>query len=197
MQEISLEQLLDLISSYGPLVYVLLFGYCALKSGALPLFAGFAAQTGALEVGPVAAATFMGGYLGDELRFGLVRRYGLPDLSHRPRLQRAFTTATSLVTRYGALYVFMYRYPKGMRTIGALPMGLGPMPWPSFTVLNAASAALWTGVLVGAGYVFGAQVQTAVEGGWGLVSVALLAAMVLVIGLAWWRLSRTPLASAN
>ncbi|OJJ13532.1 hypothetical protein BKI51_05920 [Alphaproteobacteria bacterium AO1-B] len=192
-----MEQLLGLISSYGPLVYVLLFGYCALKSGALPLFAGFAAQTGALEVGPVAAATFLGGYLGDELRFGLVRRYGLPDLSHRPRLQRAFTTATSLVTRYGSLYVFMYRYPKGMRTIGALPMGLGPMPWPAFTLLNAASAALWTGVLVGAGYVFGAQVQTAVEGGWGLASVALLAAMALVIGLAWRRLSRTSFASTN
>ncbi|WP_218940347.1 hypothetical protein [Denitrobaculum tricleocarpae] len=31
--------------------YLLLFAYCALKSGTLPLFAGYAAQAGALPVG--------------------------------------------------------------------------------------------------------------------------------------------------
>lgn len=63
-----MEAIISLISQYGTLVYLLLFGYCALKSGSLPLFGGYAAQAGALDVALVAVATFAGGYLGDELR---------------------------------------------------------------------------------------------------------------------------------
>ena len=48
-----MEGLLELIQEYGLWVYLLLFAYCALKSGALPLFAGYAAQAGALELLPV------------------------------------------------------------------------------------------------------------------------------------------------
>lgn len=58
-----------------------------------------------------------------------------------------------------------YRYPKGMRTIGALPVGLGSMCWPVFTVLNAASVVLWAGLLVCAGYVLGTQIEEAVASG--------------------------------
>ncbi len=95
-----------------------------------------------------------------------------------------------LMVRYGGAYIFLYRYPKGMRTIGALPIGLGQMDWPKFTVLNGASAALWTGTLVGVGYLFGAQVERAVEAGWGAASVALLVAFAVVVTIAWWRLDR-------
>jgi membrane-associated protein len=42
-----METVLALVRDYGTAVYVLLFAYCALKSGSLPLFAGYAAQTGA------------------------------------------------------------------------------------------------------------------------------------------------------
>lgn len=185
-----LEQLLDLIRDYGGMVYALVFGYCALKSGALPLFAGFAAQAGALEALPVLAASFAGGYLGDEARFAIARRYGAPKFENSPRLRRALETACLLTDRYGALYIFLYRYPKGMRTIGALPVGLGTMRWPVFTVLNAASAVLWAGLLVGAGYLFGAQIEEAVASGWGVASVGLLVLMVIAIGFAWQRMNR-------
>ncbi|QBJ63148.1 DedA family protein [Pseudoalteromonas sp. DL-6] len=126
-----MEGMLALIQQYGLLVYLLLFGYCALKSGWLPLFAGYAAHTGALDVGYVALAAFMGGYLGDELRFALARTYG-------------------------TAYIFLYRYPKGLRTIGALPIGLTSISWRRFSLLNACSALAWVVVLVGGGFTFGA-----------------------------------------
>lgn len=53
-----MEGVLALIEQYGLLVYLLLFGYCALKSGWLPLFAGYAAHTSALYVGFVALVTW-------------------------------------------------------------------------------------------------------------------------------------------
>jgi membrane-associated protein len=129
-----MEGVLALIEQYGLLVYLLLFGYCALKSGWLPLFAGYAAHTGALDVGFVALAAFMGGYLGDELRFALARAYGAAWLEKPGRLGRLFKT----------------------RTIGALPVGLTAISWRRFSVLNGCSALLWVIVLVGGGYIFGA-----------------------------------------
>ena len=151
-----MEGMLALIQQYGLLVYLLLFGYCALKSGWLPLFAGYAAHTGALDVGYVALVAFMGGYLGDELRFALARTYGTTWLEKPNRLGRLFKTASELANRYGTAYIFLYRYPKGLRTIGALPIGLTSISWRRFSLLNACSALAWVVVLVGGGFTFGA-----------------------------------------
>ncbi|TMP66732.1 hypothetical protein CWB76_17930 [Pseudoalteromonas sp. S1609] len=151
-----MEGVLALIQQYGLLVYLLLFGYCALKSGWLPLFAGYAAQTGALSIDFVVLAVFMGGYLGDELRFALARTYGTTWLEKPNRLGRLFKKSSELANRYGTAYIFLYRYPKGLRTIGALPIGLTSISWRRFSLLNACSALVWAIVLVGGGFTFGA-----------------------------------------
>ena len=183
-----MEKILLLISEYGTLIYILLFCYCALKSGSLPLFAGYAAQAGALDLGFVAMVTFAGGYLGDELRFMFVRKYGTAVVENRPRLKTLFTKAKAMMEQHGTAYIFMYRYPKGMRTIGALPVGLTDISWQKFTTLNAASAVLWTALLVGVGYLFGSAIEEAVEDGWGFVSVVLLF-VFLALGMLMWRRS--------
>lgn len=151
-----MEAFLLLLNQYGTIVYVILFCYCALKSGWLPLFAGYAAHSGALDIGLVALVTFAGGYLGDELRFSIARNYGTRWLDRPTRLGRLFMRSRDLADRYGTAYLFIYRYPKGLRTIGALPIGLTDMSRSRFSVLNASSALLWVMVLVGGGYTFGA-----------------------------------------
>lgn len=152
-----MEEFLLILKQYGTVVYLILFLYCMLKSGWLPLFAGYAANTGALDLLHVAIVVFAGGYLGDEIRFTLARRFG----SHWGNKAKTFaallSTAGVLAKRYGKLYIFIYRYPKGLRTIGALPIGLTNMSWKLFTLLNVSSALLWTFVLVAAGYSFGAS----------------------------------------
>jgi len=85
------------------------------------------------------------------------------------------TVTRALMDRYGAGYIFLYCYPKGMRTIGALPVGLATMPWMRFTALNAASASVWMALLVGGGFLFGAQLDDVMATGRSLVSVAMLA----------------------
>ena len=192
-----LTGLLELIQDYGIWIYLLLFAYCSLKSGALPLFAGYGAYVGALEIVPVAVATFAGGYLGDEARFAVARKYGDAWALKWPRVQKAIAAAQALDARYGWVYIFLYRYPKGMRTIGALPIGLGSMSWGNFTALNAASALVWTFALVGIGFAFGAQIEQAVSAGWGSASVFLLVLMVFGILYAWWRINRTSVAKTT
>ena len=166
-----MEQLLEWIEWYAPFVYVGLFAYCALKSGALPLFAGVAASFDALNPLLVIAVSFLGGYLGDEVRFYVARRYGLSKLSQKGRTRPWLDKCRALMQRYGTTYIFIYRYPKGMRTIGALPVGLTDISWRKFTLLNALSAALWAFLMIGAGLLFGDVIVAVVERGWGLVSV--------------------------
>lgn len=79
-----------------------------------------------------------------------------------------------------------------MRTIGALPVGWSPMPWLTFTVLNAASAALWTALLVGGGYLFGNALERTASSYWGVASVALLVGFLLTLWLAARRFARAP-----
>lgn len=187
-----MEQILTLINNHGTAVYLLLFGYCALKSGSLPLFGGYAAQVGALDLSLVAAVTFAGGYLGDELRFFVAKRYGAGFLKSRPKLKSRTDKAITLLDRYGSAYIFIYRYPKGMRTIGALPVGLTEISWQKFTALNCASALLWATLMVGAGYFLGSAIERAVEQGWGAFSFVLLLIVVLIIALLWRRIFKIP-----
>jgi membrane-associated protein len=180
-----METILNIVRDYGMLSYAILFLYCALKSGSLPLFAGIAAYFGALNVVLVATVVIAGGYLGDELRFYLGRKYGVAKLSSNPRYQRAVANAKLLLDRYGKAYIFLYRYPKGMRTIGALPVALTDMRWPVFTLLNFTSAVTWTAALVGTGYIFGSALEHTLGDNWGLFSITLLAAFSLMTYLAW------------
>ena len=184
-----METVFQLLRDYGTAVYVILFLYCALKSGALPLFGGYAAQQGVLDPFWVAGAAFAGGYLGDELRFFLARKYGEALINNRPRLASWLGKAKLMLEHYGTAYIFLYRYPKGMRTIGAFPVGLTSMGWSTFTTLNAASALVWVVILVGSGYVFGGAIDKAVSNNWGVASVVMLGAFVLLTLFAWRRLA--------
>lgn len=185
----------ELMQDYGPWVYVILFLYCALKSGSLPLLAGYAAQAQLLDLSLVLGVTFAGGYLGDEARFLAARRYGIAWVTRYPVFRKPMAISNALIQRYGIAYIFLYRYPKGMRTIGALPVGLGTMSWPAFTLCNAVSALVWTLCLVMVGFVFGRQVEQAALAGWGFASVILLVVMVAGIAFAWWRINRLPISN--
>lgn len=185
-----MDALLALIGDYGTAVYVILFLYCALKSGALPLFGGYAAQQGVLDPVLVAVAALAGGYLGDELRFYVARRYGTAWVANKPRLAVWMRRGEQLLERYGVAYIFLYRYPKGMRTIGSLPVGLTDISWRRFTLLNAASAITWATLLVGVGYIFGETIEEAVAKGWGAASIVLLLVSILLIWLGFRKVSK-------
>lgn len=179
-----MTQVLDIVREYGALTYALLFVYAAIKSGSLPLFAGIAAQVGALDPFAAGSAALVGGYLGDEARFWASRRYGDRIVARYGWLAPYIARAAAMLDRYGNWYMFLYRYPKGMRTVGAFPVGLTSIPWISFTALNAGSATLWAVLLVGSGYLLGGAIADTVEAKFGAFSVVLLAIglIVLVLG---------------
>ena len=167
-------ELRSFVDAYGMWLYPALFVYCLIKSGALPLFAGIGAANGLVDVCWVALATLAGGVVGDELRFWAARHFGERIIVGRPKLGAALAAARRLMERYGMLYLFIYRYPKGMRTIGALPVGLTDMPWHRFALLNVASAGLWALLMVGGGFFLGELIGPLAESSFGFFSVLLL-----------------------
>jgi membrane protein DedA with SNARE-associated domain len=183
-----------LLSEYGYLSYIILFLYCAIKSGSMPLFAGMAAQYEYLNLSLVVLVVFFGGYLGDELRFYLVRKYGDSFITSRPRLAKLAAKAKRILDRYGLIYIFIYRYPKGMRTIGALPVALTNIKWRRFTLLNASSSLLWAAILIAVGYVFGPALESIISKQWGFFSVGLL--LIFLAFSYWgWRVVTCPVSS--
>ena len=184
-----METIFQLLRDYGTAVYLILFLYCALKSGALPLFGGYAAQQGVLDPLWVAGAAFAGGYLGDELRFHLAKKYGEELIKNRPRLASWLGKAKLMLERYGTAYIFLYWYPKGMLTVGSFPLGLTSMDWPLFTALNAASALVWVVILVGSGFLFGSAIDQAVSNNWGIASMVMLGLFIVLSLVAWRRMN--------
>ena len=169
-----MEDFTHFVNSYSYAAYLLIFIYCAVKSGALPLFAGILVSVEALLLLPVCLAAFSGAFFGDELRFYLGRRYGEKIQEKWPRCQKFIRHSTSLLEKYGPAYIFLYRYPKGLRTIGALPVGMTNMNRVTFSILNGSSAILWVTILVGLGVFFGYSIENLASNNWGMYSVLAL-----------------------
>jgi len=74
-----LASFLDLIRQNGEATYGIMFGYAALHSLLIALFAGYAASTGALSLGTLILICWIGSFAGDAVRFLRVGTLDEPD----------------------------------------------------------------------------------------------------------------------
>jgi membrane protein DedA with SNARE-associated domain len=182
-----MDAALDFIARWQAWVYPGLALYAAVKSGLLPLFAAAAAATGALDVGLVLLALFGGTAVGEEAKFHAGRWLGPRAAVGRPRVAAAIGRAQALAERWGVAWVLLYRWPKGGRTLGALPLGAAGWSWPRFAPWNLVGSALWAGGLVALGWAGGAALLNALDRWGGAVTFAMLVAMVGWLVLIWRR----------
>lgn len=185
-----MEMALGFVECWGAWVYPALALYAAVKSGLLPVFAAGAAAAGVLDLGLVAVALLGGTVLGEEAKFHAGRWLGPRLSAGRPRLSRAVERTRRAADRWGAAWVLLYRWPKGGRTLGALPLGAAGWSWRRFAPLNLAGAAIWSGGMLGLGWLGGAAMLGALDRWGGAVTALLLVAMLVMLGLAW-RSART------
>ena len=71
-----LASFLDLIRQHGDAAYSLMCAYAASHSLLLALFAGYAAHSGALNLGTLIMVCWLGTFTGDVIRFWVGRRFG-------------------------------------------------------------------------------------------------------------------------
>lgn len=183
-----MEAALDFVTRWEAWVYPALAVYVAIKSGLLPIFAAALASAGALDIGLVLLALFGGTVLGEEAKFR-IGRWLVPRMASRPRFVPVLARLREMAAKWGPAWTLLYRWPKGGRTLGAVPLGAAGWPWLRFALFNLAGAAIWSVSMAGIGWIGGATILGAIEQWGGAVTFVLLLLMVvlLVIG---WRASR-------
>ncbi len=177
-----LASFLDLIRLHGDEAYSFMFAYAASHSLLFALFAGYAAHSGALQLGTLIAICWFGSFAGDVVRFWIGRRFGTDWLKRFPRLHRTVQTAARLADRHYAWMILLHRYPHGIRGVAGFAYGISRLPWSTFLALNFAAAGLWSCGVVMAGYAFGhvsEKLMSDASSGIGLVM------LVAFLGLSW------------
>ena len=150
-----LATFLEYIRQHGEAVYAFLAVYSMANSLLMALFAGYAANAGALAYEKVLAACWIGTFAGDAIRFWVGRRFGTGWLGRFPRLQRAVETAARLSERHHVWMILIHRFPRIIRNVAGFAYGASTLGWPRFLVLNFIAAGIWAGAAVSAGFGFG------------------------------------------
>jgi len=177
-----LEHFFGLVRQYGEVAYSFMFGYAMLHTLLLAIFAGYAAQAGALQFWPLLAVCWIGTYMGDVVRFWIGRRFGTRWLRRWPRLEHGVKTAARLADRHHVWMMMMHRFPYGVRGIAGFAYGASSLSWPRFLAWNVVAAGLWAAATVGSGYAFGFVAEKTLSDAASGLGIAML---VVFLALAW------------
>ncbi|MDA3649077.1 DedA family protein [Saccharopolyspora indica] len=175
----------------SPWVYLALFALAALDS-VLPVIPGEAAlvtaavfaTSGDLNLLVIVLAGTAGAFAGDHLTY-LIGRNSIGRLQarirRRPRGRAAFDWATTTLAERGGQALLTSRWVPGVRTATTITMGGVGYPLRSFSLFDAAGAALWATSWSLMGYLGGAAFGTDPLKGL-LFGLGLAAALMLLSG---------------
>ena len=165
--------LLDLVTNYGVWIYAILFAIVFAETGLvvtplLPgdslLFAtGAIAATGALDVRVALVLLLTAAVAGDAVNYAIGRSVGTRVIEKSkvdPRWARwinpgHIARAHEFFERHGGKAIVLGRFVPIVRTFVPFVAGVAEMSYPSFAFFNIMGAAVWVGLCVGAGYIFG------------------------------------------
>jgi len=159
-----LNEMVDfLVQSIGSMGYVGIFSLMFLESTFFPfpsevvmIPAGYLAFQGDMNLGLVIAVGTLGSIMGALFNYFLARQYGekvLLKFIKAPLLDKV----KYYFKKHGSISTFTSRLIPGIRQYISLPAGLSHMPLGKFVLFTGLGAGLWVSVLVGIGYVAGAN----------------------------------------
>ena len=143
------------IAHYGGYFYLLTFAWTALEGETFVLLAGYAASHGLLNLPILMVCAWLGSFAGDQFYFLLGRRFGTRVLQRFPRWQPGVDRALRLLERYNTGFILSFRFIYGVRNFSSFAMGMSPLRWTRFLMLNFIAAGVWAAAFAGGGYVFG------------------------------------------
>ena len=141
-----------LVHSYG---YAATFVGSFLEGETVLALSGLAAQRGYLALPWVIAIAAAGGFVGDQVYFGIGRLVGARVIARFPSLRPGVERASRLLHRYAVPLIIGIRFIYGLRIVGPMAIGMSGIHWLRFALLNFVGAVLWALVVAGIGYVLG------------------------------------------
>lgn len=149
------DQFTDLVAQASGWAYVIVLLFAVIDA-LLPIVpsetavitAGVVAASGDLFLPLVIAAAAIGAFLGDNLAYGLGRRYGSrarDRFFHADNARRRIDWAKRQLDNRGGELIAVARFIPGGRTAVTLTAGLTHFPWRRFAVFDAGAAVVWAG----------------------------------------------------
>lgn len=165
--------LAEFVAQYGVMVYAMLFAIIFIETGliiwpflpgdSLLFAAGALAATGVLEIWLVIGLLIAAAIAGDAVNYSVGRYVGPKVFSaddyqgflHKVLNRHHLDKAHAFFEKHGGMAVVSGRFVPIVRTFVPFVAGAGYMTYAKFSVYNVAGAAVWVGVCVMAGYLFG------------------------------------------
>jgi membrane protein DedA with SNARE-associated domain len=150
---------------------------------------GYLVWRGDLNLTLVLIVGIVSASVGDNLGYGLGRRFGRAALERHGRRvwlpPARFDAAQRFVQRYGALAVFIARFLPGLRFAAGPVAGASGMRGPVFFLANVLGAGLYVPAMVGIGYAVGDRAGPRLERArttlFGIEHVVLAAVVLLTV----------------
>lgn len=157
------------IAAYGGWVYAILFLIVFCETGlvvtpflpgdSLIFAAGAFAAAGSIDPFVTGGLLFAAAVLGDAVNYRIGRKIGARAEGGKLfglTIRREYIDKTkSYYEKYGAKTIVLARFIPIVRTFAPFVAGVGAMPYPTFARYNIFGAALWVGLFLTAGYLFG------------------------------------------
>jgi membrane protein DedA with SNARE-associated domain len=150
-----MEQISDIISSFGHLAYPVIFLWTFLEGETIVIFGGYAGYHGILSPYWLMAVAWSGSFLGDQTWYYLGRRFGPRLLERFPKWKPGAVHVSELMHKYGVWFILSFRFVYGVRNVSSITIGMIHYPWRRFAVLNFIAAGVWAASFVGLGWGFG------------------------------------------
>jgi membrane-associated protein len=200
------KKLLQLVATYGPWVYGILFAIVFAETGFvvtpfLPgdslLFAtGALCATNALQAPLALALLVTAAFTGNAVNYAVGRAIGprvfnatdRSALSHRLLNQQHLERAHAFFEQYGGKAVILGRFVPIVRTFVPFVAGAAQMRPASFGLYNAIGAGAWVCICVGAGFLFGNV--PVVKNNFSLVTIGIVIVSVLPVFVEYVRRRR-------
>ncbi len=171
------------IAQYGLLFYPFTFAWTAVEGETFVIFAGYFASRGLLNLPSLLAAAWLGSFCGDQFYFWLGRRYGTRVLGRFPKWQPGVDRALRLLERYNTGFILTFRFIYGVRNFSSFAMGMSPLRWTRFLMLNFIAAGVWAVSFAGGGYVFGHALSAMLGDAAQILGLVALGVFIIVAAL--------------
>ena|SRR3989338_2930888 len=161
-------KLADLVSRYGALTYVLLFGIIFAETGfvvtpflpgdSLLFAAGAIASLGSLNVWGIVLILIIAAILGDTVNYWIGHYFGRKIIDH-PKIkfinQEHIDKTEQFYKKHGAKTIILARFVPIVRTFAPFVAGVGTMDYNKFIIFNIIGGILWVTLFTFLGYFFG------------------------------------------
>lgn len=161
------DHLLTIVSSYGVWTYAILFLIVFAETGfvvtpflpgdSLLFAAGAIAATGALNPFLLFVLLFIAAVAGDSLNYSLGSYFGVRVFKEEARIFKLdyLHKTEAFFAKYGGKTIVIARFVPIVRTYAPFVAGASTMHYPRFIFYNVFGGAIWVGIFIAVGYLFG------------------------------------------